>query len=249
MKTALIMEGGAMRGMFTCGVTDVFLEEGISFDAAAGISAGACFGCNFKSRQAGRAIRYNKRYSRDPRFCSIRSLIKTGDLYGADFCYRELPDVLDVFDRQAFSDNPLPFYVGATDVIDGDISVKAHASFDDTTTALATVGTHNVEISVTNSLGDTSRLVIPVKVVEDVPHSENIPLKAYLVYVKKGESFDPAFYLANADQAQGSSTMGESTIQIDSNVNPATAGVYSVDYSLMKNDMISAITRLIVVVE
>ena len=145
--------------------------------------------------------------------------------------------------------NDLMNYIGATDVIDGDISVKAHASFDDTTTALATVGTHNVEISVTNSLGDTSRLVIPVKVVEDVPHSENIPLKAYLVYVKKGESFDPAFYLANADQAQGSSTMGESTIQIDSNVNPATAGVYSVDYSLMKNDMISAITRLIVVVE
>ena len=67
MKTALILEGGAMRGMFTCGVTDVFLENGIEFDGAAGISAGAVFGCNFKSRQAGRAIRYNKRYGRDPR--------------------------------------------------------------------------------------------------------------------------------------------------------------------------------------
>ena len=121
MKTALIMEGGAMRGMFTCGVTDVFLEEGISFDAAAGISAGACFGCNFKSRQAGRAIRYNKRYSRDPRFCSIRSLIKTGDLYGADFCYRELPEVLDPFDNRAFEENPMDFYVGATDVDTGEI--------------------------------------------------------------------------------------------------------------------------------
>ena len=63
MKTALILEGGAMRGMFTCGVTDVFLENGIEFDGAAGISAGAVFGCNFKSRQAGRAIRYNKRYA------------------------------------------------------------------------------------------------------------------------------------------------------------------------------------------
>ena len=121
MKTALIMEGGAMRGMFTCGVTDVFLEEGISFDAAAGISAGACLGCNFKSKQAGRAIRYNKRYSRDPRFCSFKSLIKTGDLYGADFCYRELPEVLDPFDNKTFEENPMAFYIGATDVDTGEI--------------------------------------------------------------------------------------------------------------------------------
>jgi predicted patatin/cPLA2 family phospholipase len=115
------MEGGAMRGMFTCGVIDVFLEQGICFDGAAGISAGACFGCNFKSRQIGRPIRYNKRYSRDPRYCSLRSLLKTGDLYGADFCYRELPDVLDPFDRRAFAENPLAFYVGATDADSGEI--------------------------------------------------------------------------------------------------------------------------------
>ena len=120
MRTALILEGGAMRGMFTCGVTDVFLENGIEFDGAAGISAGAAFGCNFKSRQAGRAIRYNKRYGRDPRYCSLRSLIKTGDLYGVDFCYREIPDVLDPFDRAAFRENPMAFYVGATDVTTGE---------------------------------------------------------------------------------------------------------------------------------
>lgn len=120
MKTALILEGGAMRGMFTCGVTDVFQENGIEFDGAAGISAGAVFGCNFKSRQAGRAIRYNKRYGRDPRYCSLRSLLKTGDLYGVDFCYREIPDVLDPFDRAAFRENPMAFYVGATDVATGE---------------------------------------------------------------------------------------------------------------------------------
>ena len=112
MKTALIMEGGAMRGMFTCGVIDVFMENSITFDGAAGISAGAVFGCNFKSRQIGRPIRYNKKYCRDPRYCSIRSLIKTGDLYGADFCYRELPDVLDPFDRRAFAENPMHFTPG-----------------------------------------------------------------------------------------------------------------------------------------
>ena len=140
-------------------------------------------------------------------------------------------------------------YVGAEDVVDGNISVKAHASFDDTTTALATVGTHDVEISVTNSLGDTSRLVVPVKVLEDVPHSENIPLKTYLVYVKKGAEFHPENYLTNQDQAQGGSTLGSSEMQIESNVNTSTPGVYVVDYYLMKNETISATTRLLVVVQ
>ena len=120
MKTALVMEGGAMRGMFTCGVTDVLMENGITFDGAAGSSAGAVFGCNFKSRQAGRPIRYNKKYCNDPRYCSLRSLLKTGDLYGADFCYRELPDILDPFDRKAFADNPMEFHAGATDVETGE---------------------------------------------------------------------------------------------------------------------------------
>ena len=119
MKTALIMEGGAMRGMFTCGVIDVLLREGITVDAAAGISAGAVFGCNYKSRQIGRALRYNKKYGGDPRYCSVRSLIKTGDLYGAEFCYHTLPDELDVFDRAAFRENPMKFYVGATDLQTG----------------------------------------------------------------------------------------------------------------------------------
>ncbi len=108
-----------MRGLFTCGVLDVLMENELRFDGAAGISAGAVFGCNFKSKQIGRPLRYNTKYSRDPRYCSIRSLIKTGDMYGADFCYRELPDVLDPFDRETFKNDPMEFYVGATDVKTG----------------------------------------------------------------------------------------------------------------------------------
>lgn len=109
-----------MRGMFTCGVIDVLMRGGIDFYGVAGISAGAVFGCNFKSRQIGRPIRYNKRYCRDPRYCSLRSLLRTGDLYGADFCYRELPDELDVFDRETYRSNPLQFLVGATDARTGE---------------------------------------------------------------------------------------------------------------------------------
>ncbi len=118
-KTGLVMEGGAMRGMFTCGVLDVFMEEGITFDGAAGISAGAVFGCNFKSNQIGRPIRYNMKYCNDKRYCSFRSLFKTGNLYGVDFCYDELPNKLDIFDRKAFAENPMKFYIGTTDVETG----------------------------------------------------------------------------------------------------------------------------------
>ena len=120
MKRALIMEGGAMRGMFTCGVIDVFMENEIAFDGAIGVSAGAVFGCNYKSRQIGRAIRYNKRFARDQRYCSLRSWIRTGNLYGDDFCYRILPDILDPFDRETFRRNPMPFHVVATDIVTGE---------------------------------------------------------------------------------------------------------------------------------
>ena len=120
-KTGLILEGGAMRGMFTCGVLDVFMENGIRFDGAAGISAGATFGCNLKSRQIGRALRYNMKFSRDWRYCSLKSLIKTGDLYGAEFCYHTIPDKLDPFDRETFKNDPMDFYIGATDVETGEV--------------------------------------------------------------------------------------------------------------------------------
>lgn len=114
------MEGGAMRGMFTCGVLDVFMENDITFDAGIGISAGAVFGCNYKSKQIGRPIRYNKKYAKDKRYCSFRSWIKTGDLYGVDFCYREIPYELDLFDWDTYKSNPLKFYIGATNCVTGE---------------------------------------------------------------------------------------------------------------------------------
>lgn len=91
MKTGLVLEGGAMRGLFSAGVMDVLMEHQITFDGAIGVSAGAAFGCNYKSRQPGRVIRYNTMYAKDPRYCSLRSFLRTGDLFGADFCYHELP--------------------------------------------------------------------------------------------------------------------------------------------------------------
>ncbi|MBE7022366.1 MAG: patatin family protein [Ruminococcaceae bacterium] len=119
MKKGLVLEGGAMRGLFSAGVTDVMMENGIRFDGLIGVSAGAVFGCNYKSVQPGRALRYNTKYCNHPKYCSFRSLIKTGDLYGADFCYRELPQKLDLFDTDTFNQNPMEFHLVCTDVTTG----------------------------------------------------------------------------------------------------------------------------------
>ena len=86
MKKGLIMEGGAMRGMFTAGVIDVLMEQGIEFDGAIGVSAGAAFGCNYKSKQIGRVIRYNTRFSQDKRYGGFRVLLKEGNFYSTKFC-------------------------------------------------------------------------------------------------------------------------------------------------------------------
>ena len=118
-KTGLVMEGGAMRGMFTAGVLDVLMENKVEFDGAMGVSAGAVFGCNFKSRQIGRSLRYNMRFCDDPRYCSVESLIKTGDLYGVQFCYDEIPNKLDPFDAETYRNNPMPFYAVCTNVETG----------------------------------------------------------------------------------------------------------------------------------
>ena len=120
MKTGLVMEGGGLRGLFTAGVMDVMMEAEIAFDGAVGVSAGAVFGCNYKSGQIGRVLRYNLTYCKDPRYCSLRSLLFTGDLFGADFCYRRLPEELDVFDEAAYNRNPMAFYAVCTDVETGE---------------------------------------------------------------------------------------------------------------------------------
>ena len=120
MKTGLIMEGGAMRGMFMAGVLDVLMENGLVTDGAIGVSAGAVFGCNYKSHQIGRVIRYNTEYCNDKRYASFKNLVKTGNLYSEQFCYHEVPEKLDPFDEAAFAASPMDFFVVCTDVKTGE---------------------------------------------------------------------------------------------------------------------------------
>lgn len=119
MTTGLVLEGGAMRGLFTAGILDYLLKEKIKFDGAVGVSAGAAFGVNYKSEQIGRTLRYNLRFAGNPRYASWKSWRQSGNLYGANFCYHILPEKLDKFDKETFVNNPMEFWSVATDAATG----------------------------------------------------------------------------------------------------------------------------------
>ena len=120
MKKGLVLEGGAMRGMYTAGVLDVLLDRGVSFDGIMGVSAGALFGPNFLSKQPGRVIRYNKRFMRDKRYKGWGCLIREGNLFSAGFAYGTVPRELDVFDDETFKRSGVPFYAVVTGLESGE---------------------------------------------------------------------------------------------------------------------------------
>ena len=118
-STGLVLEGGGLRAMFTSGVLDVFMQNGIKFDAAVGVSAGVLFGCNYKSNQPGRALRYNIRFKDNPEYMSWRSLLRTGNYVNEHFSYHLLPHEYDPMDFQAYRENPMRFYAVCTDIDEG----------------------------------------------------------------------------------------------------------------------------------
>lgn len=118
-KTGLVLEGGGMRGIYTAGVLDVFMENGLEFDGVIGVSAGAIHGCSFVSNQKGRSIRYYKKYCRDKRFMSYRSMLTTGNIVNEQFCYHDLPDRLDPYDYDAFLQAKTEFYVTCSNLETG----------------------------------------------------------------------------------------------------------------------------------
>lgn len=119
MKSGLVLEGGAMRGMYTAGIMDIFMKENIRFDGIIGVSAGAVFGVNYLSKQIGRVIRYSKRFNPDKNYISIGSLLRTGDIINTEFAYGKVPRELDVFDDEAFEGSDVPFYAVVTDMYTG----------------------------------------------------------------------------------------------------------------------------------
>ncbi|MBQ7304307.1 MAG: patatin family protein [Alphaproteobacteria bacterium] len=119
MSSCLVLEGGAKRGIYTAGVLDVFLENGIMTDGVIGVSAGAIHGCSYVSKQIGRSIRYNLKYNDDYRFMSFKSFLKTGNVVDTNFAYYELPEKLDLFDHKTFEENNTKFYATCTNINTG----------------------------------------------------------------------------------------------------------------------------------
>lgn len=130
MKTGLVLEGGGMRDMFTAGILDVLMQHKVTFDGIIGVSAGATFGCNYKSHQPGRTLRYNKAMCKNWRYCSLRSLITTGDLVGAEFAYHILPTEIDIFDNETYKSDTTTFCVVCTDAESGQPVYHTIPEFD-----------------------------------------------------------------------------------------------------------------------
>lgn len=118
-QTGLVLEGGGLRGIYTAGVLDCFLENGIDLRDVYAVSAGACHACSYLAYQHGRAYSTNIDYLKDRRYCSIYSLLTTGDLFGADFLYHELPEKLYPIDNAAFQAAPSAFHAVVTNCLTG----------------------------------------------------------------------------------------------------------------------------------
>ena len=125
MKTALILEGGAMRGMYTAGVLDVLMKEKIETDACYGVSAGALFGINYKSKDIGRVIRYNLKYGGNPETMGWKSLLKTGNLMHKEFWFEDIPFKLDPMDTETYKDCKTDFFAVVTNMITGEPEYKS----------------------------------------------------------------------------------------------------------------------------
>lgn len=119
MKVGLVLEGGAMRGMYTAGILDIMLDSKIKIDGIIGTSAGALFGVNYFSKQRGRTIRYSKRFCKDIRYMSLLSFIMTGNIINKNFAFYKVPFKLDIFDEEEFKKNNTGYYVTITNVKTG----------------------------------------------------------------------------------------------------------------------------------
>ena len=119
IKAGLVVEGGGMRGVYSAGVLDFFIEKDLFFENNYGVSAGACHLCSYLAKQYKRAFRVNVDYLDDKRYCSVHSLLKTGNLFGAEMFYDIIPNELDLFDYDTYNKNKSNFYAVITNINTG----------------------------------------------------------------------------------------------------------------------------------
>ena len=115
VDAGLVLEGGGMRGIYTAGVLEYFMEKNLYFPYVIGVSAGACFGASYLSRQKGRNRKVNIDFVRDPNYLSFQNFLKHRQLFGMDFIFDELPNKIVPFDFTRFERGLEEFVVVTTD--------------------------------------------------------------------------------------------------------------------------------------
>ncbi len=194
MKTGLVLEGGGFRGIYTAGVLDVFLEQCITdFDGVIGVSAGTAHGCSYLSSQKGRSINYYTKYCNDPRFMSLKSFIKTGDIVGVQFAYHDLPERLEPYDYNAFKAQKSEFFVTVSNLESGNAEyIKINDMLDDIDYLRASASlpyfSRIVELGGKKYLDGGCCDGIPIKAFREMGYKKNvIVLTRHEGYVKKQE--------------------------------------------------------------
>ncbi|MBS4216016.1 MULTISPECIES: patatin-like phospholipase family protein [Neobacillus] len=119
-RVGLVLEGGGMRGVYTAGVLEYFLEQEMFFPYVIGVSAGACNAASYLSKQRGRNKTVTIEYASDPRYISWKNYFKNRQIFGMDFIFDELPNKHIPYDFDRFYQNPSEFVIGTTDCMTGE---------------------------------------------------------------------------------------------------------------------------------
>lgn len=139
----VVCEGGGLRGMYTAGVLDYFLDAGLEFPYLVGVSAGAIYPASYISRQRGRSLEIQRRFIRDPRYMSFRNLIRTGNLFDPDFAYFRVTKEFVPFDYDTFKESSMRYKIGTFNCLTGDTDFHSKEDFshvDEAVTALLASG-------------------------------------------------------------------------------------------------------------
>ena len=214
MKHGLVLEGGGMRGMFTEGVLNVFMERGVVFDGLVGVSAGALFGCGYKSHQQRRGLKCNVRFIGDSKYMGIWQWLKTGNYSSAEYAYHVVPTQLEPIDAEAFAHDPMEFYVVCTNVETGEPVYKKVSRCDYEglewfrASASMPLVSKPVELDGKKLLDGGMSDSIPLKFFQSLGYEKNIVvLTQPKGYRKKSSSFDSLFKYFHRDYPKIAETM------------------------------------------
>jgi predicted patatin/cPLA2 family phospholipase len=145
-NSCIVLEGGGLRGAFTSGVLEYFIEKEINFDRVIGVSAGACTGASYLSKQRGRNRKVNVEYPSDSRYMGLRHLITTGSYFNMKFIFEEIPSRLVPFDEKAFFNNPSEFDIVITSLRTGNPVILTKIDIANTGVRKALVATSSIPI-------------------------------------------------------------------------------------------------------